>query len=172
MAPRIRLDPADEYLHENTGESNFNESMYFNFFDAAQRLGGFARIGNRPNERYAETTICLYEPDGAVLFNFKRAEIADNARLFALDIPPALWRTLRDEGCIDAAARRRASAPGQNAASRRQCPSIGHQTVSCRQIRGRACLVPAVAANLWPGRKAPPAASGRHRGRRPRGPSA
>lgn len=30
------------------------------------------------------------------------AEIADNARLFALDIPPALWRTLRDEGCIDA----------------------------------------------------------------------
>ncbi|MGH7788923.1 MAG: aldo/keto reductase, partial [Candidatus Binatia bacterium] len=32
------------------------------------------------------------------------AEITDNARLFALDIPPALWRTLRDEGCIDPAA--------------------------------------------------------------------
>ena len=31
------------------------------------------------------------------------AEITDNARLFALDIPPALWRTLRDEGCIDRA---------------------------------------------------------------------
>jgi hypothetical protein len=83
MAPRIRLEPADEYLHENTGEPNFNESMYFNFFDAAQRVGGFARIGNRPNERYAETTICLYEPDGSVLFNFKRAEIADNSRFEA-----------------------------------------------------------------------------------------
>jgi hypothetical protein len=82
MSP-IRLEPRDEYLHENTGEPNFNESMYFNFFDAAQRLGGFARIGNRPNERYAETTICLYEPDGAVLFNFKRAEIADNSRFEA-----------------------------------------------------------------------------------------
>jgi len=29
------------------------------------------------------------------------AEIADNAPLFALDIPPALWRALRDAGCID-----------------------------------------------------------------------
>jgi D-threo-aldose 1-dehydrogenase len=36
------------------------------------------------------------------------AEIADNARLFALDIPPALWRALRDEGCIG----RTAPAPG------------------------------------------------------------
>jgi hypothetical protein len=83
MSARIRLEPRDEYLHENTGEANFNESMYFNFFDAAQRRGGFVRIGNRPNERYAETTICLYEPDGSVLFNFKRAEIADNARFEA-----------------------------------------------------------------------------------------
>lgn len=83
MSTRIRLEPRDEYLHENTGEANFNESMYFNFFDAVQKRGGFVRIGNRPNERYAETTICLYEPDGSVLFNFKRAEIADNARFDA-----------------------------------------------------------------------------------------
>ena len=83
MAARIRLEPRDEFMHENTGEARFNESMYFNFFDAAQRLGGFVRIGNRPNERHAETTICLYEPGGAVLFNFKRAEIADNERFDA-----------------------------------------------------------------------------------------
>jgi hypothetical protein len=83
MSPRIRLEPRDEFMHENTGEPNFNESMYFNFFDTAERLGGFVRIGNRPNERYAETTICLYEPGGPVLFNFKRAEIADNARFEA-----------------------------------------------------------------------------------------
>jgi len=83
MAHRIRLEPADEGMHENTGESNFNESMYLNFFDAAERLGGFVRIGNRPNERYAETTICVYEPAGPVLFNFKRAPIEDNARFDA-----------------------------------------------------------------------------------------
>jgi hypothetical protein len=81
--PAIRLTPADEYLHENTGESNFNESMYFNFFDTSQRLGGFLRIGNRPNERMAETTLCLYQPDGSVVFNFKRPAIADNTRFLA-----------------------------------------------------------------------------------------
>jgi hypothetical protein len=58
-AVAIRLLPEDEFMHPNTGESNFNESMYFNFFDAAQRRGGFVRIGNRPNEGYAETTLCL-----------------------------------------------------------------------------------------------------------------
>jgi hypothetical protein len=70
--PALRLDPADEYTHDNTGESNFNESMYFNFFDAVERLGGFLRIGNRPNEGYAETTVCVFRPDGSALFNFKR----------------------------------------------------------------------------------------------------
>jgi hypothetical protein len=70
-------------MHENTGEANYNESMYFNFFAARRRLGGFLRIGNRPNERLAETTVCLYEPDGRVLFNFKRPEIRDNERFDA-----------------------------------------------------------------------------------------
>jgi hypothetical protein len=80
---KVRLVPADEHMHENTGESNFNESMYFNFFDAGRRLGGFLRIGNRPNEGYAETTICLYRPGGSVLFHFQRAPIADNSRFEA-----------------------------------------------------------------------------------------
>ncbi len=74
-----RVDPRDEFMHENTGEANFNESMYFNFFDVGRRLGGFLRIGNRPNEKLAETTVCVFEPDGRVLFNFKRPTIADNA---------------------------------------------------------------------------------------------
>jgi hypothetical protein len=74
----LRLEPADELMHANTGEPNFNESMYFNFFDARRREGGFLRIGNRPNERVAETTVCLYRPDGSVLFHFQRPEIAGN----------------------------------------------------------------------------------------------
>jgi hypothetical protein len=90
---KIRLVPADEFLHENSGEPNFNESMYFNFFDAGRKLGGFLRIGNRPNEGHAETTLCLYRPDGSVLFHFKRAPIADNARFeaggmrFGVEVP-------------------------------------------------------------------------------------
>lgn len=90
---KVRLVAADEGMHENSGEPNFNESMYFNFFDAGRRLGGFVRIGNRPNEGHAETTICLYRPDGSVLFNFERAPIEDNGRFeaggmrFAVETP-------------------------------------------------------------------------------------
>ena len=71
----MSVKPTDEYMHPNTGEANFNESMYFNFYDRERRVGGFARIGNRPNERYAETTIALYQPDGTALFNFKRPRL-------------------------------------------------------------------------------------------------
>jgi hypothetical protein len=81
--PPMSVKPTDEYMHPNTGESNFNESMYFNFYDRSARCGAFARIGNRPNERYAEMTIAIYQPDGTALFNFKRPEIADNAAFAA-----------------------------------------------------------------------------------------
>jgi hypothetical protein len=82
----ICLD-ADDLMHRNTGESNYNESAYYNFYDPAQRLGGFVRIGNRPNEGYAEMTLCLYLPDGTVGFMFGRPKITDqnqdNARFDA-----------------------------------------------------------------------------------------
>jgi len=74
---RLRLLPEDESMHEPTAK-NYNESMYFNFYDASQRLGGFVRIGNRANEGYAEQTTCLYLPDGRVAFTFQRPEITSN----------------------------------------------------------------------------------------------
>ena len=75
----IRLEPRDEYMHELGPEPNFNESMYFNFYDPSKLLGGFVRVGNRANEGYAEITVCLYLPDGRVAFMFNRPKIADNA---------------------------------------------------------------------------------------------
>ena len=75
---RLRLDPADEYMHPLEEASNFNESMYFNYFDPRERLGGFLRLGNRANEGYAELTTCLYLPDGRVAFTYARPEISDN----------------------------------------------------------------------------------------------
>jgi hypothetical protein len=73
-----KLVPEDDYTHPLGPESNFNESMYFNFFDPDRSLGGFVRIGNRANEGQAEMTVCLFMPDGRVLFSFKRAKISDN----------------------------------------------------------------------------------------------
>jgi len=78
MAWRLRLDPQDEYMHALEEASNFNESMYFNFYDPSKELGGFLRLGNRANESYAELTTCLYLPDGRVGFFFARPEIDNN----------------------------------------------------------------------------------------------
>jgi hypothetical protein len=72
------LVPEDDYTHPVGPEPNFNESMYFNFFDARQSIGGFLRIGNRPGEGRAEVTVTLYRPDGRVLFRFERAPIDHN----------------------------------------------------------------------------------------------
>ncbi len=71
---------SDDLMHPNTGEPNFNESAYYNFYDPTARLGGFVRLGNRPNEGRAEMTVCLYLADGRVAFMFARPEIAGNDR--------------------------------------------------------------------------------------------
>jgi hypothetical protein len=77
---RLVLLDDDDLMHPNSGETNFNESAYYNFYDPACRLGGFVRLGNRPNEGYAEMTVCLYRPDGSVAFMYQRPTISDNAR--------------------------------------------------------------------------------------------
>jgi len=74
----IRLDADDDYTHAPGPEPNFNESMYFNMYDPARRVGGFFRVGNRVNEGYAEVTVCLYLPDGRVAFTYGRPKIATN----------------------------------------------------------------------------------------------
>lgn len=80
---RLRLEPRDEYNHPVEAARNFNESMYINVFDHAQRLGGWFRVGNRPNEGHAEMSCCLYFPDGSAGFMFQRPAINNNARLAA-----------------------------------------------------------------------------------------
>ncbi len=80
---RMLLVPEDDYMHPVEAVANFNESMYFNVFDPNRQIGGWFRIGNRPNEGHAEMTVCVYLPDGRVGFMFRRAAIADNERLDA-----------------------------------------------------------------------------------------
>ncbi len=72
------LSVEDDYTHELGPEENFNESVYFNFFDPKQNRGGFVRIGNRANEGYAEMTVIVWNPDGSALFNYKKPAIEHN----------------------------------------------------------------------------------------------
>jgi hypothetical protein len=75
---KVVLLEQDDLMHPNTGESNYNESAYYNFFDPRLRAGGFVRMGNRANEGYAEMTVCFYLPDGRIGFMFARPEIKNN----------------------------------------------------------------------------------------------
>ncbi len=80
---RVVLAPEDEYCHPPDAASNYNESMYFNVFDPAKKIGGWFRLGNRVNEGYAEMSACLYLPDGRVGFMFNRPKIDSNESLDA-----------------------------------------------------------------------------------------
>jgi hypothetical protein len=72
------VKPEDDYTHPLGPEENFNESVYFNFFDREKQMGGFLRIGNRANEGHAEMTVIVYLPGGTALFNYKRPQISSN----------------------------------------------------------------------------------------------
>lgn len=74
----MRLVPEDDYMHPVEAAENFNESMYFNVFDRERRIGGWFRLGNRPNEGKGEMSCCVYLPDGRIGFMFARPERHDN----------------------------------------------------------------------------------------------
>ncbi|MFN8217124.1 MAG: hypothetical protein U0R71_11075 [Solirubrobacterales bacterium] len=74
---------SDELMHPLEAAPNFNESMYFNIADPRSRIGGFFRLGNRPNEGHAEMTVALYLPGGRAAFMYRRPEISGNHALAA-----------------------------------------------------------------------------------------
>jgi len=100
------VKPEDDYTHPLGPESNFNESVYFNFFDREANRGGFIRIGNRANEGYAEMTVIVYNADGSAFFNYKKPEISGNdgwdaggARVEVL-VPGEKLRTVYDGSAL------------------------------------------------------------------------
>ena len=80
---KTRLSPEDEYTHVPDKAQNYNESMYLNVFDPVKKIGGWFRLGNRPNEGYAEMSVCLYLTDGRVAFMYGRPKISDNKAMNA-----------------------------------------------------------------------------------------
>jgi hypothetical protein len=80
---KMILEPEDEYCHAPDAAQNYNESMYFNVFDPARKIGGWFRLGNRVNEGYAEMSACVYLPDGRIGFMYGRPKIASNDEMKA-----------------------------------------------------------------------------------------
>ncbi len=73
------LTDDDDRLHPVEPVPNWNESRYVDFWDAAARIGGWLRIGNRPNEGHAEMSVCVHLPDGSTACRFDRPAITANA---------------------------------------------------------------------------------------------
>lgn len=73
-----KLIDSDESTHNPGTQENWNESRYIDFWDPSQRIGGWFRIGNRPNAGYAEMSACINLPDGRTAFMFNRPKITAN----------------------------------------------------------------------------------------------
>ena len=132
------LKAEDDFTHALGPEPNFNESMYFNFFDPSQSIGGFVRLGNRANEGQAEMTVCIYLQDGRVLFAFKRAEISHNDAFdagglsFEVIEPSEKLRTVYQGGVIELDNPKALSDPGRafkDSPRRRISLDLVHQAV-------------------------------------------
>lgn len=61
------LTAEDDLRHAHSDDPHWNESFYFNFFDAERGVGGFTRIGFSPARGAVDMVLCVYQPGGGVL---------------------------------------------------------------------------------------------------------
>jgi hypothetical protein len=94
---RFILSSEDEGMHPDEGRSNFNESMYFNLIDPQQRVGGWFRVGNRPNEGHAEMSACVYLPDGRIGFMHRKPDIGGNTAFVAAGLEFSIREAFRTQ---------------------------------------------------------------------------
>ena len=134
--------------------------MYFNFFDRARSLGGFVRLGNRANEGHAELTVCLYLPDGRVLFSFQRPAITNNdafdaggMRFEVVEPASGCARPTRAR-CSSSRSRARWPTPGAPSARARRSAS---RSTWCTRRWARSTAPPATATKTG----SPPSSSSR-----------
>ncbi len=95
-AAEAMLTLDDDYTHVVTSDSNFNESMYFEFHDPESGIAGFLRLANRPNEGRGERTICLYLPDGRLAFGYARPRVTSNEAMNAGGLAVEVVTPLQD----------------------------------------------------------------------------
>lgn len=57
------LASTDEHWHAASTQAHWNESFYFNAFDAKSRLGCAVRVGLTPSTARRDGFVCLYLPD-------------------------------------------------------------------------------------------------------------
>jgi hypothetical protein len=77
------IEHRDELPHEVGEDPAWSESYYFNFFDQAAGIGGFTRVGIRPNAGTADGNLFLFLADGRLAAVLNEADRTANG-------PPAV----------------------------------------------------------------------------------
>ena len=78
MATLSEITVQDEFQHPVGPEDQWNESYYFNLYDPVAHIGGFSRIGIRPNEGTIDGALLLFLPDGALAVTRQVREQTEN----------------------------------------------------------------------------------------------
>jgi hypothetical protein len=66
------VDPADEAFHPVLGDASWSESYYFYYFDPVQAVGGYTRLGFRPNDGWKDAVHVLFLPGSRLGFGYDR----------------------------------------------------------------------------------------------------
>jgi hypothetical protein len=110
---------SDEFTHGGLDIENFNESVYFNFYDARSQIGGIVRTANRPSLGYKEYSVNIKLPGGAIAFRAAREENNTNEEFscggltLVVDEPTQTWNiSFRGSLTTVALPARLASQPG------------------------------------------------------------
>jgi len=100
------FESADEHWHRPTNERHWNESFYFNCFDAETGWACATRVGITPNANDQDGFICLYLPDQSTAFirtsqafDETRSKIASGKIEFSCIAPFQTWQ-IRYDGPI------------------------------------------------------------------------
>lgn len=89
----------EKLRHEAGDEEEWNESYYFNFYDPQKDIGGFTRIGYKPNKREGIGYFFLFYKDEILLFHQQTevSEVPERIGLGPLEFRPE-WNVLFSGG--------------------------------------------------------------------------
>ncbi len=83
-------DFMEKLRHQTGNEREWNESYYFNFYDPQENIGGFTRIGFKPNKKEGVGYLFLFYKDDILAFQNREEifRVPEEIRVGSLEFEP------------------------------------------------------------------------------------